>query len=97
VAELTPYVLIVLVVLVWLRAERLSAQITRLHEELAQLRRDLGVAPPLSPQPSARVRALALDTQTRTEAIRAYREESGADVRHAVRVVEQLTEAGRVG
>jgi hypothetical protein len=97
VGEFTPYLLIVLVVLLWLRAERLSAQITRLHEDLAQLRRDLGVAPPLSPQPSARVRALAVDTQTRTEAIRAYREESGADVREAVRVVDQLPEAGRAG
>jgi hypothetical protein len=97
VGEFTPYLLVLLVVLMWLRAERLSAQITRLHEDLAQLRRDLGVAPPLSPQPSARVRALAADTQTRTEAIRVYREESGADVRQAVRVVEQLDAAGRGG
>jgi ribosomal protein L7/L12 len=79
-----------LLVLVWIRVELIAKQLSALHEGLASLQRELGVSPPLSPEPSTKVRQLAVDPKAKIEAIKTYRRESGADLRQAKRIVEQL-------
>jgi ribosomal protein L7/L12 len=94
--ELLPYLAGAAVVLMWIRVERTSTQINALQSQLIALRRELGVAPELSTEPSERVRRLAADASKTVDAIKAYREESSADLKAAKQVVEQLRR-GRSG
>jgi ribosomal protein L7/L12 len=88
--EVLPYFLGTAVVLIWIRVEQISTQINELQNQMITLRRELGFLPGLSTEPSERVRSLAADATKTLEAIRAYREESGADLKAAKSVVEQL-------
>ena len=88
--EFLPYAAGVLLVLIWIRVELLAKQISNVHEEVAGLRRDLGLSPPLSLEPSEKVRQLAKNPSDNIEAIKTYRTESGADLRQAKQVVEHL-------
>jgi hypothetical protein len=94
--ELLPYLAGAVVVLLWIRVEHFLRQITDLQSQLSDLRRELGFKPALSIDPSERVRSLAGDPRRTVEAIKAYREESGADVRLAKQVVERLRRQGSV-
>ncbi len=76
--------------LIWREVRRLSAHVEATHEQLLQARRDLGQLPPLSDEPSEEVRALAAEASRRIEAIKLYREQSGADLKVANAVVERL-------
>ena len=76
--------------LVWFRIERIGAQVSHLNEQLENLRRELGVSPALSPEPSERVRQIASDSKRTIEAIKTYRQESGTDLKKAKQVIEQL-------
>ena len=91
--ELMPYFAGALLLLIWFRVERTAAQLSALQEQFEALRRGLGQVPPLCDEPSERVRELAADSKKKIEAIRAYREESGADLKRARQVVEQLRSA----
>ena len=88
--ELFPYFAGALLVLIWFRVERTASQISDLQEQLAELRREFGLAPQLSAEPSAQVKKLAENSTRTIEAIRTYRTESGADLRTAKKIVEQL-------
>ena len=88
--ELLPYLVGAIVVLIWIRVERVSCQVMEVQIQLSALRRELGLAPELSAEPSERVKGLAADAKRTVEAIKAYREESGADLKLAKQVVEQL-------
>ena len=88
--DLLPYLGFALLLLILFRVERIGKQISQLSEQIDGLNRELGAAPPLSPEPSKLVRQLALDSSKKIEAIKAYRRESGADLRKAKQVVEQL-------
>jgi ribosomal protein L7/L12 len=90
VIELLPYATVALLVLALIRVELISKQIAGLREELAALHRHHGLADPLSAEPSQKVRQLAADPKGLIEAIRTYRQESGADLRRAKEVVEGL-------
>ena len=78
--EIQTYLLIGLAVLIWFRLDRISRQVSLLQALL----------PPTtgSVEPSERVKELALDPQSKIEAMKLYRAESGADVRIARQVVE---------
>jgi ribosomal protein L7/L12 len=93
VTELLPYAAAALLVLLWIRVELISKQLTNLRQELAALLRHHGLAAPLSTEPSEKVRQLASDPKGLIEAIKTYREESGADLRQAKEVVESLRAA----
>lgn len=84
------YVILFGLLLIWLEVRRLSAHLEATHEQLLQARRDLGQLPPLSDEPSEEVRVLAADVNRRIEAIKLYREQSGADLKLASAVVERL-------
>ena len=88
--EFLPYLAGALVLLIWIRGERNAARLRELHRSLDELRRELGIAPPLSTEPSAEVKRLAAQPGQTLEAIRRYRAESGADVRSAKAVVDGL-------
>ena len=88
--EMLPYFAGALLVLIWLRVERTASQISELQEQVAEFRREFGLAPQLSAEPSAKVRSLAEDLTKTIEAMRTYRAESGADLRTAKKVVEHL-------
>ncbi|MDE2145346.1 MAG: hypothetical protein KGJ24_01510 [Burkholderiales bacterium] len=88
--DMLPYFAGALLLLIWFRVERSAAQLSALQEQLAGLRRDLGLAPALSVEPSRQVRDLAVDSKRTLEAIKAYRADSGADVKRARQVIEQL-------
>lgn len=77
-------------VIAWWRIERLAAEVSRLHAQMDQLRRDMGLAPARSSEPSERVQQLAADPGKTIEAIKTYREESGADLKTAKQVVDGL-------
>jgi ribosomal protein L7/L12 len=87
---LLPYFAVALLVLIWFRVERTAWHISELQEQLAKLRRDLGLALQLSTEPSEQVHNLAANSAKTIEAIKTYRMESGADLKTAREVVEQL-------
>ena len=88
--ELLPYLVGALVLLVWIRVERIGSQLFEIQRAIDQLRKELGVAPPFATEPSEEVRRLALEPGKTIEAIKRYREESGADLKAAKIMVEQL-------
>lgn len=91
--ELLPLVTCIALVLLWLRVEKIAAAVFHIDEQIEYLRRELGIAPRLSPDPSELVRQLALDPKKTVEAIKTYREESGTDLKNAKQVVDQLRAA----
>lgn len=91
--EMLPYIAIALVLLIWFRVERISSQVSQVQETLFEMRRELGLTPKLSLEPSNEVRNLASDPDKTIEAIKTYRMQSGADLKTAKNVVEQLGSA----
>jgi uncharacterized membrane protein len=88
--DLLPYAAGALLLLVWLRVELIAKQTSSVQEEIANLRRDLGLSAQLSVEPSEKVRELAKDPRAKVEAIKTYRMESGADIRQAQAVIQRL-------
>jgi hypothetical protein len=88
--DLLPYAAGALLLLIWLRVELIAKQTSSVQEEIANLRRDLGLSAQLSVEPSEKVRELAKDPRAKVEAIKTYRMESGADLRQAQAVIQRL-------
>ncbi|WP_200232052.1 hypothetical protein [Rubrivivax gelatinosus] len=88
--SLVSHVALFVLLLIWLDVCRISKNVQATLELLSQTRRDLGLLPPLSDIPSDEVLALAADPSRRIEAIRRYREHSGADVKVAIAVVDRI-------
>ncbi|MBZ8142670.1 hypothetical protein CLD22_22575 [Rubrivivax gelatinosus] len=90
--SLVGYVAIFVLLLIWLDVRMISKKVQTTLDLLVQTRRDLGLLPPLSDLPSDEVQALAKDPKRRIEAIKRYREHSGADVKVAIAVVDRIRE-----
>jgi uncharacterized protein (DUF3084 family) len=88
--ELISYFSVAFLLLIWHRLERTTAQIVTLHEQIDELRRELGFLSQLSATPSEQVKALAGDPTKTVEAIRTYRKESGVNLKDAAAVVNDL-------
>lgn len=71
-----------------IRAERRLARIEAQQEALL---RHFNLLAPLDTQPTDEVRALACDPKRRIDAIRLYRQQSGAELKAAVEMIDQLT------
>jgi ribosomal protein L7/L12 len=72
--------------------ERRQSQI---EQSLLVLSRHLGLVGEAGSAPSERVRGLAADRGRYVEALKAYREETGADLKQAQRVVDPLRAGAR--
>lgn len=88
--DLLDYLAVIFLLLIWLEVRRIAGYSQATHEQLLQARRDLGQLPPLSDEPSEEVKALAADPKRQIEAMKRYREQSGADVKAASAVIEHL-------
>ena len=91
--EILPYFSGALLVLIWFRVERNASQLSELREQIADLRRRLGLEPQYSAEPSEQVRKLSEDSSKTIEAIRMYRAESGFDLKSAKKIIEKLRSA----
>lgn len=72
----------------------LDRRMQALEQSLSALLRHFNVDPLSFAAPSARVKELAMDPARRIEAMRVYRQETGADLRTAKSVIDNLA-AGR--
>lgn len=85
----------VLIVLVFWLCLTVDRRIRSIEQKLDWLLRQLGATPAdlaTPPEPSANVREIAARSGDRIAAMRAYRTETGADVRMAKAVVDKLIE-----
>ena len=80
----------VLLLIVWSWLARIERRLREQDHKLDLLLRQAGIDPLRPAEPSDRVRTLALQPSQRIEAIRAYRQETGADVRAAVAMIDSL-------
>jgi hypothetical protein len=72
---------------------RMQRRLGNLERSLDALLRQLQIAPTAEPgPPSDRVRELAADPKRKTDAIRLYRRETGADSLRAKAVIEALAQ-----
>ena len=68
----------------------LNRRMRRLESALDRLSRHVGARPPLTAEPSQRVKDLAVMPGKKIEAIRALREETGVDLKQATQIVDSL-------
>jgi len=90
VAEFLPYVAGVLLVLIWVRVEMIAKHVAVIQEDIAKTTRAFGLSAPLSAEPSERVKQMAADPRKTIEALKTYRQESGADIRQALLILKRL-------
>jgi ribosomal protein L7/L12 len=79
-------------ILFWLLATRssASADLRRIERKLNALLRHQGIDPAQTPAVSERIKQLAADPARKIEAIKAYREETGASLVEAKEAVEAI-------
>lgn len=76
---------------------RINARLDRQDAHWQQLLRHLGIDPAQLAEPSEQVKALARQPGRRIEAIKAYRQQTGAGLKEAKAVVDKLVvESGHV-
>ena len=88
--EYQAWLIIALLVMVWLLTESVASQMRALKEELFRLQGYLGLGEAAASEPSELVQRLAMDPSQRIQAIRAYRQETGVDLKTAKHAVETL-------
>jgi ribosomal protein L7/L12 len=81
---------LVVLVVIWINQNQVNRRLQELQQGVGLLLRHAGIDPANPGEPSERVKALAQQPSQRIEAIKAYREETGADLRTAVRVIDSL-------
>ncbi len=93
---MTPFTWVVLslLVIIWVMLTRIERRLQDTDYRMNLLLRHAGIDPSRQTEPSERVRALAQEPSQKIEAIKAYREETGADLRAAKAMIESLA-AGR--
>ena len=79
-----------LLVIIWITLTRIERRLRDNDRKVDLLLRQAGIDPAKLPEPSERVKALAQHPAQRIAAIKAYREETGADLRAAQAVIESL-------
>ena len=86
-----PHWIVLLVLLAFVSTQwGLDRRMRRLEGALERLSRHIGALPPLTAEPSQRVKELAVMPGRKIEAIRALREEMGVDLKQATQIVESL-------
>jgi hypothetical protein len=80
----------VLLVVVWYTLARIEGRLREQDHKLDLLLRQAGIDPRRPGEASDRVKTLALQPSQRIEAIRVYREETGADLRAAMAMIDSL-------
>jgi ribosomal protein L7/L12 len=83
-------VLCVFMALCMWRLFRISAQLDKQEAHWQSLLRHLGIDPAELAEPSEKVKALASQPGGRIEAIKAYRQQTGAGLKEAKAVVDKL-------
>jgi ribosomal protein L7/L12 len=89
---LIPFALLALglLLIIWITLTRIERRLRENDYKVDLLVRHAGIDPSKPAEPSDRVRLLAQQPSQRIEAIKAYREESGADLRAAKAMIESL-------
>ena len=82
--------MIVLLISLWWSTARLDGSVRTTERNLSAILRHLNIDPTAVVPPSNRVKQLAADPKRRIEAMRVYRQETGADVRVAKATVDGL-------
>jgi ribosomal protein L7/L12 len=87
-----PFVLLALglLLIIWVTVTRIERRLRDHEMRLDLLLRHAGIDLSKPAEPSERVKLLAQQPSQRIEAIKAYREESGADLRSARAMIEAL-------
>lgn len=86
--DYTLMLLIVMGAAVIATLQGLSRRLAAMHARQELLLRHLGLT---DGEPSAEVRALALDPKRRIDAIRLYREQTGKELKQAVEAIDRLS------
>jgi ribosomal protein L7/L12 len=76
--------------MIWLRLTRIERRLGAQEMRLDLLLRRAGIDPSKPAEPSDHVKFLAQQPSQRIEAIKAYRQETGADLRTAKAMIESL-------
>jgi ribosomal protein L7/L12 len=76
--------------MIWFTLTRIERRVREQQERLDLLLRHEGIDPSKPAEPSDHVKLLAQQPSQRIEAIKAYRRETGADLRSAKTVIEAL-------
>jgi ribosomal protein L7/L12 len=79
-----------LLLFIWITLTRIERRLREHAVSLDRLLRHAGINPSKPAEPSERVKVLAQQPSQRIEAIKAYREETGADLRSAKAMIESL-------
>ena len=79
-----------LLLIIWVTLTRIERRLREHEIRLDLLLRHAGIDPSLPAEPSERVKVLAQQPSQRIEAIKAYRQETGADLRSAKSMIESL-------
>ncbi|MDW5418841.1 hypothetical protein R6242_19920 [Iodobacter sp. CM08] len=74
------------------RLARLEKRARVAEQKLSQLRIDLGLASKPDFEPSEQVKRLASNPKTKIAAMKAYREQTGAELREAKEIIEALAQ-----
>jgi hypothetical protein len=87
-------VLVFVLVLVWRPMASLDRRLRSVERNLSALLRHFDIDPFAVAPPSDKVKHLAADRARRIEAIRVYRQETGADLREAKATIDWLARSG---
>jgi hypothetical protein len=79
-----------LLLFIWIALTRIDRRLCENEYRVNLLLRHAGIDPLRPGEPSERVKVLAQQPSQRIEAIKAYREESGAGLRAAVAMIDSL-------
>jgi ribosomal protein L7/L12 len=79
-----------LLVIIWITLTRIERRLRENDHKVDLLLRHAGIDPSKPAEPSERVKVLAQQPSQRIEAIKAYRQETGADLRAAKAMIESL-------
>jgi ribosomal protein L7/L12 len=79
-----------LLLIIWVTLTRIERRLGEHEIRLDLLLRHAGIDPSKPAEPSERVKVLAQQPSQRIEAIKAYRRETGADLRAARAMIESL-------
>jgi ribosomal protein L7/L12 len=79
-----------LLLIIWVTLTRIERRLGEHEVRLDLLLRHAGIDPSKPAEPSERVKVLAQQPSQRIEAIKAYRRETGADLRAARAMIESL-------
>jgi len=91
------YVLLAFLLIAYGLGSSHTRRIQELDRKLNLVLTHLGIHPTAQVAPSSHVMSLAADPKQRIEAIKAYREQTGAGLKEAVAVIDKIASAKEAG